>query len=553
MSFNKDIAATAALSNDCLVFLDQDSLKVVHANPAASRQLADAKSVLRTGTGLKQFLAYLAKHGDFANDDAVTSVRDALALISKGAAADLPTFRLSGKCWHWKCAKGPAATTALVLREGDKARELARALADHKTFIQHLIDVLPTPVYLKNLEGVVTRCNAAFAALFDCKQSDVIGKKLGAIAPKELAATISNFEAPLLEKEGQVREEISFRVHDEDRYVLFAVSSLRGPSGAIAGTVGSLIDVTSLNEAKAEVAKATDRLTGLLESAPVGVAISCRKTGMFQFFNSTFATLVGLEDSKDANDSLLLSKRYRQQSLKDMDMLGELKDVEIRMRRPGMSEARWIKTSIEPLDFDGAESVLWWASDITKQKHAARELQNKANNDELTGLANRARFMQKLNRCEVVLRGTGTPTSLFMLDLDGFKQLNDTHGHAAGDWVLVETAKRLKRAARRAEEIARLGGDEFTLLFINKGKEKEMTQVADNILAELSKPFIWEGHDCGISASIGFSIFDGGNCDMNEQLRRADKAMYVAKASGKAQHCIYRPELEPEIHREEAG
>ncbi|MDG4721729.1 MULTISPECIES: diguanylate cyclase domain-containing protein [Thalassospira] len=550
MSVSKDVAATAALSRDSLVFLDKNDLKVIHINPAAKKQLADAQSVLRAGTEIKQFLAYLAKNGEFSDGDAVGSVRQALASISSASQADLPGFRLGKAVFTWHCDAGPGDTIALVLRDGGKAQELARALADHKIFIQHLIDVLPIPVYLKNRDSVVTRCNGAFAELFGLQVDDVIGKKLIEVAPDSLAKTIAEHEKPLLIAEGQVRDDISFVLDDKERAALFAASSLKGPSGSIAGTIGSLVDVTSLKKAQAEVAEAADRLTGLLESAPIGVGISNRETGVFQFFNSTFAKMLDLEEEKDPTDSILLSERYRQQSLKDMDMVGELHDVEIRLRRPQMAEAKWLKTSLEPLSFEGEESVLWWTSDITKQKHAARELQNKANNDELTGLANRARFMQKLEQCENVLRGTNTPASLFILDLDGFKNLNDTKGHAAGDWLLTETSKRLKRAGRRAEEVARLGGDEFTMLFINKGREKEMCEIAGAILAELNQPFMWKGEDCGVSASIGFSVFDGGHCDMNEQLRRADKAMYQAKAAGKAQYCLYTPELEPELHHD---
>lgn len=523
----------------------------MHANPAAAKHLEDAKSVMRVGTEIKQFLAYLAKNGEFVSGDGVGAVRDALASISSGKQADLPGFRLSGKTFTWHCAKGPSDTTALVLRDAGKAQELAKALADHKIFIQHLIDVLPTPIYIKNLDGVISRCNGAFAAFLEQKPEDVIGAKFSKIAPEGLNKTVTDHEAPLLKQEGQVRDEIAFMLGDQERVALFAASSLKAPSGAIAGTIGSLIDVSSLKKAQTEVAEATQRLTGLLESAPVGVAISNRDDGVFRFFNRTFETLLEIAEVKDPTDSILLSERYRKQSLKDMDMLGELKDVELRLRRPSMSEARWLKTSLEPLTFEGEEAVLWWTSDITKQKHAARELQNKANNDELTGLANRARFMQKLDQCEAVLRGTDTSVSIFILDLDGFKNLNDTKGHAAGDWVLVETAKRLKRVSRRADEVARLGGDEFCLLFINKGKEDEMTKMADDILAEMAKPFIWQEHDCGISASIGFSVFAGGNSDMSEQLRRADKAMYEAKNSGKAQSCLYSPALEPEIHQDD--
>lgn len=540
--------ATAALSRDSLIFLDPGDLKVAYVNAAAEKQLGDAKSVLRKGTEVKQLLAYLAKNGEFTDGDAVAAVRNALASISSGKHAELPAFRLGKTPFNWHCDVGPSGTLALVLRDAGRAQELAKALSEHKTFIQHLIDVLPTPVYLKNREGVLTRCNGAFAELFGADVETAIGKRMADFAPKSLAKTVGELEAPLCDAEGQVRDEITFAIGDKECTALFAASTLRGPSGAIAGTIGSLIDVTSLKKAQAEVAEASQRLTGLLESAPIGVGISNRESGVFKFFNSTFSKMLGIEDENKATDSILLSERYREKSLEDMDALGELQDVEIRLRRSDMPEARWLKTSIEPLSFRGEESVLWWTSDITKQKHAARELQNKANNDELTGLANRARFMQKLDQCETVLRGTDTPAAIFILDLDGFKQLNDTQGHAAGDWVLVETGKRLKRAARRAEEVARLGGDEFTLLFLNKGAEKEMAEAAEAILAEMSRPFVWEGHDCDISASIGLAVFDGGNCDMSEQLRRADKAMYEAKAAGKAQYCLYTPDMEPDLH-----
>jgi len=99
--------------------------------------------------------------------------------------------------------------------------------------------------------------------------------------------------------------------------------------------------------------------------------------------------------------------------------------------------------------------------------------------------------------------------------------------------------------------VARLGGDEFTLLFLNKGSEKEMSTIAEAIIAEMSHPFVREGHDCGISASIGLAVFDGGSCDMNEQLRRADKAMYEAKAAGKAQYRLYTPDMEPDLHTDD--
>ncbi|MFH1803990.1 MAG: diguanylate cyclase [Pseudomonadota bacterium] len=545
MSVTPEIIATAGLSRDGIILLSSADHTLLHANPAAVKMLAGLEATLKTGTSLKHFLANLAKNADFAPGETQDCVRQALADITKNGTSDLPGFVCDGHRVSWRRLAGPGGTIALCLREEGRADLLARALSEHKSFIEHLIEVLPIPVYLKNTDGVINRCNTAFADLIGKAVKSVIGQKSSAVTPKTLDDVMTSHERPLLTQVGHVRDEITFERDGAETIALFAASTLKAPSGAIGGTIGSLVDITSLKKAEAEVAGAASRLIDILQKAPVGVGISARDDGTFLFGNRCFNELLAVEDGEDtASDSILLSERYREKSLQEMDMLGELHDIEMRIRRPGMKEARWLKTSLEPIKFEGREAVLWWVSDITKQKMAARELHAKANNDELTGLANRARFMQKLNHCESVLRGTETPAAVFLLDLDGFKELNDHMGHAAGDWVLTETARRMVRVARRADEVARLGGDEFTLLFINKGGETEMAKVAQDILNALSEPFIWEGHDCHIGASLGLSVFDGGYCDMSEQLRRADKAMYAAKFAGKGCYRVYQSGLE---------
>ncbi|MBX2831725.1 MAG: diguanylate cyclase [Rhodospirillales bacterium] len=552
MALSSGIEATAALARDGIILLEKNGLKVAHANPAAEALFTDGVSTLRAGSEVKQFLAFLAKNAEFSNGDAKVAVRETLEHISgKKGKADLPAFGLGKRKFTWRRHDGPDGSVALVVRDVGKAEELARSLADHKTFIQHMIEVLPTPVYLKNLDGVINRCNAAFAELIGSSPDQVIGKNLADVADKSLVDVINSKEKTLSDTFDDARDEISFSVGDIARTVMFAAARLKGPSGAVVGTIGSLVDITSLKDAQAEIAAASERLTGLLEHAPVGVAISNRSDGKFSFYNQTFARLVKLGEDDENTDAVLLSDRYRKQSLSDMDMLGELTDVELRIRRPGMTEAIWVKTNIEPLDFEGEQSVLWWLSDITKEKHVARELQNKANNDELTGLANRARFLQKMTQSELVLRGTAAPAALFIVDLDRLSDLNNKLGHSAGDAVLTETARRLKRAARRAEEISRLAGDQFGLLFLNKGDEKYMIETANAILKEMENPISLEdGADATVTCSLGMVVFDAGMSDMNEQLRRADKAMRTAKESGGGQYRLYARDLEPELDQD---
>jgi len=552
LALSSGIEATAALARDGIILIEKNGLKVAHANPAAEAMFADGVSTLRAGSEVKQFLAFLAKNAEFSNGDAKLAVRETLDHVSaKKGKADLPAFGLGKRKFTWRRHDGPDGLVGLVVRDVGKAEELARSLADHKTFIQHMIEVLPTPVYLKNLDGVINRCNAAFAELIGSSPDKVIGKNLADVADKSLVDVINSKEKTLSDTFDDARDEISFSVGDIDRTVMFAAARLKGPSGAVVGTIGSLVDISSLKDAQAEIAAASERLTGLLEHAPVGVAISNRSDGKFSFYNQTFARLVKLGEDDENTDAVLLSDRYRKQSLSDMDMLGELTDVELRIRRPGMTEAIWVKTNIEPLDFEGEQSVLWWLSDITKEKHVARELQNKANNDELTGLANRARFLQKMTQSELVLRGTVAPAALFIVDLDRLRELNNKLGHNAGDAVLIETARRLKRAARRAEEISRLAGDQFGLLFINKGDENYMIETANAVLKEMEKPFSLEdGADATVTCSLGMVVFDAGMSDMNEQLRRADKAMRSAKEAGGGQYCLYARDLEPDLDKD---
>jgi diguanylate cyclase (GGDEF)-like protein len=135
------------------------------------------------------------------------------------------------------------------------------------------------------------------------------------------------------------------------------------------------------------------------------------------------------------------------------------------------------------------------------------------------------------------------------LDLDNFKYVNDTFGHAAGDELLREAARRLSKCARESDTVARLGGDEFLLLLDdnNTGKgqprEIEVRQVGERIIKHFSKPFLVEGNELNITPSLGFAIYPKDGDDSNTIMRHADKAMYRSKNDGKNKYCFYSPEM----------
>ncbi|HEX4328765.1 MAG TPA: EAL domain-containing protein [Burkholderiales bacterium] len=191
--------------------------------------------------------------------------------------------------------------------------------------------------------------------------------------------------------------------------------------------------------------------------------------------------------------------------------------------------------------------IVGTAQDITQRKLAEEQIKALANYDNLTGLPNRRLFTERFDAAiETARLQTGRLAALFV-DLDRFKQINDTQGHSAGDTVLCEVADRLNRCVRGgsndADVVARLGGDEFVVLLTQVAEPQQAYRVAERILIALRKPFTINGHENFISASVGLAHYPEDGADVDSLLRNADAAMYSVKAQGRNDVRAYRPEL----------
>jgi diguanylate cyclase (GGDEF)-like protein len=167
---------------------------------------------------------------------------------------------------------------------------------------------------------------------------------------------------------------------------------------------------------------------------------------------------------------------------------------------------------------------------IDRLHHEARERRHEALHDALTGLPNRVLFGSRLREQLDVIAGTGARLAVALMDLDGFKDINDTLGHQSGDIVLDEVAKRISYAVGPAAVVARLGGDEFALMFPSPGSKVELEAVARRVREEVTKPILVEGMRINVNVSIGFAVAPDDACDAAILLQRADVAMYSAKA-----------------------
>ncbi|QKW11176.1 EAL domain-containing protein [Streptomyces sp. NA04227] len=192
--------------------------------------------------------------------------------------------------------------------------------------------------------------------------------------------------------------------------------------------------------------------------------------------------------------------------------------------------------------------------DVTERVRLQAQLQHNAEHDPLTDLPNRALFARRVGQALGGRRTTDPGTAVLFIDLDGFKAVNDTIGHQAGDELLVQAAKRLQDSVRQGDTAARLGGDEFAALVLGDGghdrarRERQILELADRLRLGLSRPYVIDGNDVRVAASIGVAFADAG-LSAGELLRNADLAMYRAKSAGKNRVELYVPQMKTEAVR----
>ncbi|MBG0852339.1 EAL domain-containing protein [Streptomyces spinoverrucosus] len=203
--------------------------------------------------------------------------------------------------------------------------------------------------------------------------------------------------------------------------------------------------------------------------------------------------------------------------------------------------------------------LIFNSRDVTERVRLQAQLQHNAEHDPLTDLPNRALFTKRVQQALSGRRSTDRGaalrgTAVLFIDLDGFKAVNDTIGHQAGDELLVQAARRLQEAVRQGDTASRLGGDEFAALIVGDGardraaRERNILELADRLRVTLSQPYLIDGNDVRVAASIGVAFAEPG-LGAGELLRNADLAMYRAKSAGKGRVELYKPQMQQDVVR----
>jgi diguanylate cyclase (GGDEF)-like protein/PAS domain S-box-containing protein len=474
-------------------------------------------------------------------------------------------------------------------------------LVEEQRRTQELIEVLPNPVYFKATDGRYLGVNKAWETFFGMSRQAFLGKTVYDLYPGNpvLAQRLHDDDQALWDHPGIKTYETTITTADgELRNTIYYKATFSGADGGIAGLIGTIVDITkrkqaeqrlTLEHAVTRLLSEADRSSGMISKVIqiIGEAFGCAcgaywtedahaqemacaeiwsvpSTEIMEFAESNrqhrhplhipgglFMRARSSGEPVWVND-VTLDTRFRRAPLavkaglrgafafpirSGNDILGVMEFFSLASRSPD-------EALLQSTRAIGSQIGLFIA-----RKQAEERIRHLAHYDELTGLANRNMFSQCLSHAIAQARRNGKQLAVLFIDLDRFKNINDTLGHGAGDSVLKEVAERLHGCLRESDTVGRLSGDEFVVLLEEMPKSTHCAEVAQKILTAVARPFAFDTQIFHITASIGISTYPADSEDMHSLLKNADIAMYRAKELGKNNFQFYSAQMN--VHNRE--
>jgi diguanylate cyclase (GGDEF)-like protein/PAS domain S-box-containing protein len=287
------------------------------------------------------------------------------------------------------------------------------------------------------------------------------------------------------------------------------------------------------------------QLRHLIESAPMPLVIV--RAGDQQLLYANERALQQFSLSVDAIEGRSLADFHVDPAIRAalpeaLSRHGSVRDYEVHFKDFTGREF-WLLLSAQPIRYGGTVALLVALANIDERKRMQEDMRRKAMQDQLTGLPNRTMFLESLERAVRKGRRRQDRFSVLFVDLDHFKEVNDTLGHAAGDQLLQAVAERLKSAVRQSDLVARMGGDEFVVLVEDHRGPEEVMIVAQKILTLLERPVLIDWREVKVTGSVGISSFPEDGDELDLLLKHADTAMYQAKERGRNNFQFYSAEL----------
>jgi len=421
--------------------------------------------------------------------------------------------------------------------------ELRQSAQRFEALVQHASDI----IMVIGTDGIVRYVSPAFESILGYPAGEAIGMLgIDLIHPTEVEAVrsastrnapsrSSTYEARLLHRQGTWR------------WFEVIVSDLsKDPS--VEGWVANMRDITERKAQEAAINEAQEAFRHAFADAPIGIGL-VDMHGLIQRANRAMAELLGRtqEELVGIQISDLTHPDDRSISEENMERLARSEvdsyRIEKRYIRPDGSVV-WASLSVSVVrDLDGnAIYQIGQLEDITDRKALADRLAYEAAHDGMTGLSNRSSFTERVSLA-LARRRRNRMVAVLFIDLDHFKVVNDSLGHAFGDELVVTVAQRLRNAIRPGDVLARFGGDEFVVLCDNLTSVESVSGLAQRLLAAVAEPIALTTDEVFVTASIGIAISDvNGDTTSETLLRHADAAMYQAKNDGRARAVVFEPD-----------
>ena len=304
-----------------------------------------------------------------------------------------------------------------------------------------------------------------------------------------------------------------------------------------------------LETANNHLNQAHSALAATLESTADGILVVDR-AGKIVSFNRRFVDLWKIPESvvQSGDDNLVLS--VMTPLIKDVDgFLNKVRELYVNVTQESFDVLHLKNGSVferysKPQRI-GNEVIgrVWSFRDVTERSQVESHIQKLVHHDALTQLPNRTLMMDRLEMALERARRHANKAAVMMLDLDHFKNINDSLGHAVGDQLLKEIAERLSRCARKTDTVARMGGDEFVIVLTDVNDRGTIERIVQAMLAEVNLPVVIGSHDLAMTPSIGISVFPEHGTDATTMLKAADTAMYQAKAHGRGNYQWFTPSM----------
>lgn len=413
---------------------------------------------------------------------------------------------------------------------------------------KRLVATSPDCITLTDLNGTITMANhrAAEPHGFSTPEEMVGVSAFELIAPQEWPRARENLHKTLLE--GIVRNvEYSLLRRDGTAFPAeLSASVIRNEAGNPEAFIGVVRDISERKQAETALREAEQRFRATFDQAPVGIAHT-GLDGRWLLVNQRLCDIYGRSREE------LMQLRFQ-----DITHPDDLEADLAQLRRLTAGDIQSYALEKRYLRRDG--SFLWAnltvsmvrkpdgtphyinaiVEDISERKRVEAALEHQALHDALTDLPNRTLLLDRLQAAITSVQRDRTSLALLLMDLDRFKEVNDTLGHHYGDLLLQHVGMRLQAALRGSDTLARLGGDEFAVLLL-RADERSAISVATKLRDAFAQPFVLEGHRFEISASTGIALCPEQAIDAHTLLRRADIAMYAAKRSNQG-HMVYSPD-----------